>query len=58
VHTLGANLGPLGLPIAAINDLDSTFLTYGYPKGEWIVFIIFIPDIKHLGLTIPDAFHK
>jgi hypothetical protein len=51
-------LGPLGFPIEAINDLNSTFLIYGYPKDEWIVFIIFVPDIKHLSITFPDAFHK
>jgi hypothetical protein len=51
-------LGPLGFPLEAINDLNSTFLTYGYPKDEWIVFIIFVPDIKHLSLTFPGAFYK
>jgi hypothetical protein len=55
---LEANLGLLGFPIEGINDLNSTFLTYGYPKGERIVFIIFISDIKHLSITFPDAFYK
>ena len=58
MHTLGANLGPLGFPIEGINDLNSTFLTYGYPKGERIVFIIFVPDIKHLHITFPVAYYK
>ena len=51
-------LGPLGFPLEAINDLNSTFLTYGYPKYEWIVFIIFVSDIKHFNITFPDAFYK
>jgi hypothetical protein len=53
-----AILGPLGFPIEAINDLNSTFLTYGCPKDERIVFIIFVPDIKHLNRTFPDAFYR
>ena len=51
-------MGPLGFPLEAINDLNSTFLTYGYPKDEWIVFIIFVSDIKHLSITFSDVFYQ